>query len=270
MSKYTTEVRYICETAAGYNKSQDRPKVKDIIIASAPKIFDFDFPIFDEAYRLPLEIKILRHYYTREICAETVGLWKLWLEDKLNLIMPYYNKMYESELLEFNPFHDVDLTRDHTKDNEGEGENQQADQIANARHDVVDSDSTSATTGTSASNGWELYSDTPQGGLNGLIDDDDPLTQNNYLTNATRNINSVNTTENNTSSVDTTTDTTENTSKNMNATNNYTSTEEYLEHIRGKQGSASYSKLLMEFRETFLNIDLMIIKELEDLFFNLW
>ena len=87
MSKYTTEVRYICETAAGYNSSQDRPKVAQILAEAAPKIFDFDFPIFDEDYRLPLEIKILRHYYTREICAETVGLWKLWLEDKMNLIL---------------------------------------------------------------------------------------------------------------------------------------------------------------------------------------
>ena len=45
---------------------------------------------------------------------------------------------------------------------------------------------------------------------------------------------------------------------------------EYIEHVIGKQGGHSYSKMLLEFRETMLNIDAMIIKELETLFFGLW
>ena len=49
-------------------------------------IFDFDFPIFDEDYKIPLEKKILRHYYLREIGFETLGVWKLKLNDKLNEI----------------------------------------------------------------------------------------------------------------------------------------------------------------------------------------
>lgn len=48
------------------------------------------------------------------------------------------------------------------------------------------------------------------------------------------------------------------------------STDEYIDHIVGKQGVGSYSKYLKEFRETFLNIDMMIINELSDLFMNLW
>ena len=47
-------------------------------------------------------------------------------------------------------------------------------------------------------------------------------------------------------------------------------TEEYLEHVKGKTPGASYSKLLQEYRETFLNIDMMIIDDLSDLFFGLW
>ena len=47
-------------------------------------------------------------------------------------------------------------------------------------------------------------------------------------------------------------------------------TEEYLEHVKGKTPGASYSKLLSEYRETFLNIDMMIIDDLSDLFFGLW
>ena len=79
MSKYTTELRFICEKAAGYDNSAGYNFVDETVTKAAPVIFDFDFPMFDESYRLPLERKILKHYYTREISAETVGLWKLWL-----------------------------------------------------------------------------------------------------------------------------------------------------------------------------------------------
>ena len=93
MSKYTTEVRFICEQAADYDASQNYAKVSEIIDKAIPKVFDFDFPIFDETYRNVLCTKILKHYYTREICEETVGLWKLRLDTRLNEIMPFYNKL---------------------------------------------------------------------------------------------------------------------------------------------------------------------------------
>lgn len=286
MSKYTTELRYICERAAGLDESVGFDDVKNVLEQAAPVIFDFDFPIFDEAYRLPLEIKILRHYYTREIAAETVGLWKLWLEDKMNIIMPYYNQLYRSELLEFNPLYDVDITRDHTKDVAGEGENAETTTSERDRTDVTDGTTvgtgnttdTSTRQGSDTSNRWDLYSDTPQGGLNGLIDDDDPLTVNNYLTNARRNIDSnahnetinASGTTSNQTDVDTTVTTNDDFSGSTSGTNSFTNTEDYLEHVRGKQGGISYSKMLTEFRETFLNIDKMIINELAELFFNLW
>ena len=127
MSKYTTEVRFICETASSLTESDGFNSVNDIIQNAIPKVFNFDFPIFDEAYRNVLLTKILKHYYTREIGEETVGLWKLWLEDRLNVIMPYYNQLYKSELLEFNPFYDVDLTRTRegsgTRDTNGSSKN---------------------------------------------------------------------------------------------------------------------------------------------------
>lgn len=113
MSKYTTEIRFLCESLTGHTESVGYNGIKNVLNDAAPIIFDFDFPIFDEQYRLPLEIKILRHYYTREISEETYGLWKLKLEDRMNVIMPYYNKLYESELLKFDPFRDVDLTTKH-------------------------------------------------------------------------------------------------------------------------------------------------------------
>ncbi len=120
MSKFTTEVRFICESESGLVESKGFNSISEILYLSAPKIFNFDFPIFDESYRLPLETKILRHYYTREISEETVGLWKLRLQDRLCMIMPYYNQLYESELIKFNPLYNYDLSSDYKKTKEGE------------------------------------------------------------------------------------------------------------------------------------------------------
>ena len=112
MGGYTTQVRTICEMYSTKQRG-GYAEIPDIIFEAIPKIFDFSYPIFDESYRRVLETKILMHYYTREICEETVGLWKLRLMSRLNEIMPYYNKLYESELLKFNPFFDVDYTTSH-------------------------------------------------------------------------------------------------------------------------------------------------------------
>ena len=82
MSKYTTQVRFICESYAGFDESVGYSKADEVISKAIPMVFDFEFPIFDEAYRNVLCRKILRHYYTREIGAETVGLWKKWLNTR--------------------------------------------------------------------------------------------------------------------------------------------------------------------------------------------
>ena len=79
LAKYTTEVRTICEFYANQKtpKPSNFASVDSTIQAAIPNIFTFTFPIFDESYRVPLETKILRHYYTREIGLVTVGLWRL-------------------------------------------------------------------------------------------------------------------------------------------------------------------------------------------------
>ena len=53
MSKYTTEVRFICETVSGHTDSTGFDDVDTVIADAIPKIFNFDFPIFDESYRTP-------------------------------------------------------------------------------------------------------------------------------------------------------------------------------------------------------------------------
>lgn len=242
MSKYTTELRFICESKAGLSDSVGFNQIDDVISNSWNKIFD-NFPIFDESYRSVLCSKILKHYYTREISAETVGLWQLWLNTRMSEIMPYYNKLYESALLEFDPFKDVNYSRNH-------GGTFTGDTRRNGRSDVsVDNSVTS--NGTSSSK--NLFSDTPQGAITNIENES-------YLTNATL----IKDTDTNTTNTDGNS-TTQNTE-----TTGITNTDNWIETIVGKQSTISYSKLLKEFRETFLNIDVMIINDLSDLFMNLW
>lgn len=171
MSKYTTEVRFICENSAGLSESEGADNVDSILDRCWNKVFNFDFPIFDENYRQILCRKILKHYYTREIAHETVGRWKLALNAKLNEIMPYYNQLYKSELLEFNPFYDVDLTRSR----EGNGtSNKTSNNTETNRGTSKNVSSGSATSNTDTLN---RFSDTPQNSMDTQgIADSVPLT----------------------------------------------------------------------------------------------
>lgn len=271
MAKYTTELRSICEVYAGYNEEQGYNNVNDVIEKALPKIFDFDFPIYDETYRTVLETKIVKHFYTREICCETAARWKLFLNERLNLIMPYYNQLYKSTLEKFNPFYDVDLTTDHVKDNGGnnsnEGHSEQTSVSSNNTDDKYERNLNSKTDGNDNTNAWQYYNDTPQGGINGIE-------TNKYLTNATNNTNSNTSAENTalTGNDNRITNTSNNgrSTANSNTSGKYTDTESYLEHVKGKSGGQSNSKLLLEYRSTFINIDNQIINNLNDLFFNLW
>lgn len=253
MSKYTTEVRFICENSAGLSESEGADNVDSILDKCWNKVFNFDFPIFDENYRQVLCRKILKHYYTREIAHETVGRWKLALNAKLNEIMPYYNQLYKSELLEFNPFYDVDLTRSR----EGSGTSNKTSN--NTETNSSTSKNVSSGSGTSNTDTLNRFSDTPQNSMDTQgIADSVPLTT----------VTKVN--EDNTTTNESTDTLTRNDNKTGSGTENINNTDKYIETVKGKQGTENYSSLLKKFRETFLNIDMMIIEDCSDCFFTLW
>lgn len=242
MSNYTTQVRTICESFAGLRKSEGANSVDNIIEASKNKVFNFDFPIFDEEYRGVLEHKILKHYYTREIGLETVGLWQLKLNTMLNEIMPYYNQLYKTTSYEFNPLRTKDYTRELKKDSTAQQETTLNSTTSGNTEQRMNDESLT----------FNKFSDTPQGSLQGLIN-------NEYLTNATQ-----------VDSTDTTTNNTETTGSREDTSNgSISSTDQYLERYYGYD-TANPSDLILKYRKTLLNIDLMIIEKLEPLFFQLW
>lgn len=371
MSKYTTELRYVCEMASGLDTSKGYDDIEEIVTTAAPNIFN-DYPIFDEEYRPVLNKKILMHFYTREICEETVGLWKLRLATRMNEIMPYFNKLYESELLRYNPLMDVDYTEQHTgsgtilgtdsekRDTDSVRANNTSQQEKNVRTDNLtstenteeNSDVTTANIASTARNEtvantgtvgvvsdgtssrdtnttvdstddqlhWDLYSDTPQGTIEDIVGKTSE--HNRYLTNARENTDhdkfdsetdthdseehedettTTNNTKTQTNSSDITnnsTDRKDNSERHTESTRGGTvsydntstrtgadminekvnaeyekrtnTTDEYTLRKFGKRGEYTYSRMIKEFRDTFLNIDEMVINRLNDLFMLLW
>ena len=116
LSKYTLEVRNICESLVARSERAEFMDVNEVIKLARPNIFNFEYPKWNSEYNEMLEEKILRTYYMREIGVETYGLFKLRLQVKLNDIMPYYNKLYESEKLKFDPLKEIDLSTVYTKE----------------------------------------------------------------------------------------------------------------------------------------------------------
>lgn len=279
MSKYTTEVRFICEQKAGLEGSVGASNVDEVLSKSWNKVVTSNFAIFDEAYREKLVSKVLKHYYLREIGAETAGVWMLWMNTKFEEIMPYYNQLYESAKLKFEPFYDVDYTRssqrDVTETEHGSYENKGQTQSDGSSTDTGKTGNTRtgkttevrSTSGTSK----DLYSDTPQGALTGVESET-------YLTNARKVTDNGNS---NTDIDETVTDAGTSevkgvNSQKVNSSLNNTNAKSgekgdtFSEDVRGKMGGGSYSKMLIEYRDTFINIDMLVIDEFKDLFFGLW
>lgn len=273
MSKYTTELRYLIESN-----------------------FDLglkDYPIFDESYRQLLNEKIINHYYFREIGMETAELFKRYLNQTMREIMPYYNQLYKSELLEFNPFYNVDKTitadknNNHVSDFVGNvtGKNQQTtgsenNQINNSKQQTTtaaNSVGESVGNSTSTDKNKNVASDTPQGFLS-----INSIDNNTYATTAemskAESINNTKATSNNSENGITDQTTADETKATANSESNATTEtdttnkttsndfENYVNHVIGKSEGETYSEMLIKFRETFLNIDMMIIDELKTCF----
>lgn len=310
MSKYTTLLRWIIEQELD-NKGlcHEEKNWKEIY----DKIGLADYPIFNENYREELNNKIIRRYYFREIGLETAALFRWYMRREMFEIMPYYNQLYESEILakQMEPllsFHEwlyKNRVLDHTSNDvydedttarnifDGEINNTHEDEM-NSVFDNTHEDETNSTldnthedeTNTHHEN---VFSDTP---MNMLHDDDEPnpiasakwattvsYDNTNEITDGTYQ-NEENTTTDGSyhNTENTVTDGTYKTETDnistgtgtLDSTRDITANDNEVIDAENKGFRESQAKLLKEYRETFLNIDLDIVNDLRDLFFGLW
>lgn len=245
MSKYTMQLRYLCEMKAGLKESS--PDYISVINNSYDKIIHPQTALYDPAYAPVLYKKILSHYYFDEIAHETAAQFIMRLNTKLDEILPYYNQLYASAALKFNPLYDVDYTRTGNREDNNTVNSTRTDNLTAERTDDLASHSESVD--------WDTFSDTPEGSLTGVDN-------NSYLTTARKLDSEADGTNTGTQTMVNT-----GTQKNDDIIHNVN---EYFEHVVGKTGGADYSSLLLKFRDTFLNIDMMIINELKNLFMGVY
>ena len=227
MAQYTTELRSICQSLAG-NVEDNNPET--VIIKAAPLLFDFYFPFYDENKRLSFEQKFIRHFYMREIAHETFGIWKLALRDWLSIEMPYYNKLYETVELQYQPFDEVNYTKSGTTNYSG-------NTINNNVNDRSENNSTNSTS---------ILNDTPQNNINSI--------ENGYMTSLTKNnINERNTAHNE-----------------ENGTSKIINNGQTNESVRGKVSSKSYAQMVEEYRSAIINVDKMVLDAMNVLFMQIY
>ena len=195
--------------------------------------FDFglnDYPIFDNDYRTILNNKILMHYYMDEIGFETAGLFKVYLNNKMNEIMPYYNELYKKQkdlLLNFDKT--TNLTETFTRDNTTD----------------TNTKSNSTSSNTASGSSKNVYQDTPMGSITQQnIDNYDHASNQEFNKNQ------------NTSSIE----------DNSNLTGKATSLENYIRTKTGNNGRLYGIEILKMIKNNYMNIDEMVINELQDLF----
>lgn len=194
-------------------------------------LFDQPYNLYNNELKPYFEEKFFQHFMFYEIGFDNINIFKQHLISTLNDIYPKYKQLYETEIrcqnIDF--MLNKDLKESYIRKLNGESEG--------------NSQATSSSDNTSNSNDLSIANDTPQN----KIDDLDK-----YMTSASKT--NTNSTNNSTSNAN-------NTIKNK--SNN---TEEYELISQGNIGVTSSAELLEKWRNVLINIDLMIFKELENLF----
>ncbi len=271
MSQYTTELRYLIQ-----------------------QNFDIglkDYPIFDEGYRNVLNRKIINEYYFREIGQETPARFAHYMNHTLNMIMPYYNQLYQSELLKIDPLLSFSDSEQQTRSSDTSTVDLATDtQTGKSSNDSSGRESGFLISGTEASEKVEEENANTQGENKTMVKSDTPggmlsvgsIKNATWASNAEMNegtIKDSGSTERDTvKSDETITDTERTTTAKAAATmetvgnarrdGTVETTEDYIKTRTGFTGSQA--KLLEAYRKTFLNIDQQIVRELNSLFMGVY
>ena len=261
MASYTMPLRDYIEMW-----SQDNPDLstRERIEIGRKKLFDFPYPIFDEKYRKEFETKFIRNFYMKEIGFETEELFKFRLENWLTINMPYFNNLYISERLEYDPLINSQMKNTHNKKNTKD-QLDKRNTSANA-----DTSNTTKDTGNMSMENTEdnferrLHSDTPDSRLRITTEDGQGVIEYASTINEDNQNNKANQ-KGNTSSTSTS-----NGESNQQMTDSYDSdikeNEDYIQERMGKIGVMTYPDMVQKWRKSFLRIDKQVFDEMKQLF----
>ena len=246
------------------------------LLESGVKIFDFDYPAprseiqyngktckvdFD---RKRLEQKIIDHYRFRQTGQETPAQFKHYQETRMCEIMPYYVQVYEFDAKFRNiedPLESYNLLETFTQETQDTGKFTGKNNAENT------GTSSGTTTGTSSGetsgnrNKTIKFSDTPQGSIQNL---------DNYMTTATQETESETGTSSGTTSEKVTGTSSETVAGTAEHSTQDTGKTTHTLNRRGNIGVQPLGGEVMNIRSAFINIDLQIINDLNDLFLQVY
>lgn len=227
----------------------------DVIIAAGrAQLFNFSYTVPPED-KEALETFICNRFILRRIGSGNLKKWRQLFKWKILEIMPYYGKLLESEHLNFDPLINNDITT--TDDGAGT--------LDTTRDKTIGTEGQYSKNGSENAQNTELnrYSDTPQGDSSRIweVDPQGHAVLTDYYVTDVRGI-----TDNGSRSwSESGTDSRDTAEHEVIDTDTTNTNENYKIGVAG----SSKSKLVNEYRETFLRIYTNIAEELEPLFYNL-
>lgn len=100
MARYTVELRKVVEST---------------------NIFDFHYDFYEPNKKAEFEDDFIKHFYFREIGCETVDRFKWFLNDKMQTVFPYYNKLFEAATKEYSILENYYMVEESTTERDNKG-----------------------------------------------------------------------------------------------------------------------------------------------------
>lgn len=200
------------------------------LVRSNEDIGLYHYPIFDETYRETLNEKIINNYLMREIGCETPEIFSQRMHTRMCNIMPIYNQMYVVSQREIDPFTTVSMETITAGSSTGKS----------SQEDTATGENTSGNEAASRA----IVSQYPQSRLAGHED---------YATSGT-----------------------DSESKSNSVSNNESKANSHVESEGDSRGNSFTTgqdrpiwEIVSNLTNSFINIDLMIVGELDDMFMQL-
>lgn len=138
---------------------ETQTSIKNLARVSSSKIFDFEYPLSSNVNKEDFETMILNHFIDRRIAFETYTLFHIKLETKMNEIMPYYNKIFDS-FDDWNLFSDGGNITKNSTDNR-----QTSKQSSSSNSSQSSTTSSTQTSSTTSGTSDKRQSDMPQNNI---------------------------------------------------------------------------------------------------------
>lgn len=205
------------------------------------KLWDFDYPSYYKGEeKTAFEQKVIDHYLFHQIGVETIARFKHNFKTRIREIMPYYLQMYKSvEIMNEieDPFGNVDIVETFEQETTGTSSGSSTSNETATRTD----------TRSGSEDSEHRFSNTPQGTINNI---------DTYMTEAAKDNKSQDeTVDSNGTSINTGSSESEN-----------SGTVKHTLSRKGNQGVNTYAHDMIEYRQSFIDVDMMIIGALHDLF----